>query len=497
MASHRPRVIVIGAGIAGLAAASALHKSGKVDVRVLEGTDRVGGRIHTVDINGRPVELGANWLHGARNNPLHDLCAAYNLKCEEFYYLSYWDDEPVLSLKFYTPEGREVDDDLVQEVARVSDELRDECDEFSAGPKGDVDPFQDSVGKYLKSAFDKYLRESDLSDAKLKKRLFDWMLGDECMNCAVDSLDELSLTSYGNYDGHEDQNFIVCQGFGSIPDVLYHNLPAESVYFRHEVIKIDWMGSTQASSSPLMENSSISCPVTVTCSNGNKFTADHVIITVSLGVLKERARMLFCPPLPCKKLEAINKLGFGTVNKILLEFEEPLLSSEKCNGIGFLRNSQDAQQDISEAEKVPEWISHLLLLHPHGKDSSILIGWFMGSANEEIENIPREEIGNQCVRLLSRCTGKVLPALLRVERSCWHGNAFTRGSYSYIPVESDGSVMDDLAAPLPDETAPLTFQPPLQLLFAGEATNSKLYATAHGAFCSGIREAERILKVLN
>ena len=71
--------IVIGAGIAGAAAARALTDAG-VSVAILEARDRIGGRIHSVDVWGAPVELGAAWVHGVRGNPITSLVAAHGLR---------------------------------------------------------------------------------------------------------------------------------------------------------------------------------------------------------------------------------------------------------------------------------------------------------------------------------------------------------------------------------------------------------------------------------
>ena len=72
------RVIVIGAGIAGLAAASRLQRGGIPHV-VLESRDRLGGRLCTVDLAGVPVDLGGSWIHHPIGNPLSTLCDEYGL----------------------------------------------------------------------------------------------------------------------------------------------------------------------------------------------------------------------------------------------------------------------------------------------------------------------------------------------------------------------------------------------------------------------------------
>src|SRR5258708_1348482 len=68
------KIIVIGAGIAGLAAAGALRDKG-YDVTVLEARKRSGGRILTQYC----VDMGAHWIYGTEGNPLTDLARRHAL----------------------------------------------------------------------------------------------------------------------------------------------------------------------------------------------------------------------------------------------------------------------------------------------------------------------------------------------------------------------------------------------------------------------------------
>src|SRR6202007_1391661 len=64
------RALVIGAGIAGLTAANALTHAG-VECVLLEARDRIGGRLHTADLGGSPVDLGGSWIHMPGGNPMN------------------------------------------------------------------------------------------------------------------------------------------------------------------------------------------------------------------------------------------------------------------------------------------------------------------------------------------------------------------------------------------------------------------------------------------
>lgn len=86
-----------------------------------------------------------------------------------------------------------------------------------------------------------------------------------------------------------------------------------------------------------------------------------------------------------------------------------------------------------------------------------------------------------------------IPKPRRILRSSWGSNPYIRGSYSFTRVGSSGADCEKLAMPLPYANS--TKAPPLQVLFAGEATHRKYYSTTHGALLSGQREATRLMEI--
>src|SRR5690242_4707355 len=68
------KVLVIGAGAAGLAAAADLQARG-IAVTVLEGRDRIGGRVWSHKDFGVSLDLGASWISGRNGNPVSKIAA--------------------------------------------------------------------------------------------------------------------------------------------------------------------------------------------------------------------------------------------------------------------------------------------------------------------------------------------------------------------------------------------------------------------------------------
>jgi phytoene dehydrogenase-like protein len=76
------RVVVVGAGIAGLTVANALAHAGVACV-VVEARDRVGGRLHTIDLAGCPVDMGGSWIHHPIGNPMRAFADQVGVGCRD------------------------------------------------------------------------------------------------------------------------------------------------------------------------------------------------------------------------------------------------------------------------------------------------------------------------------------------------------------------------------------------------------------------------------
>lgn len=95
--------------------------------------------------------------------------------------------------------------------------------------------------------------------------------------------------------------------------------------------------------------------VCIECANGNKIYAEMCLITIPLGYLKQHAARLFEPPLPDAKMEAIRNIAMGTVNKIILEFDDNVLPPDVFRLEVVWTEESESNADISETwiRKIP------------------------------------------------------------------------------------------------------------------------------------------------
>ncbi|XP_025253771.1 peroxisomal N(1)-acetyl-spermine/spermidine oxidase isoform X1 [Theropithecus gelada] len=486
-----PRVLVVGGGIAGLGAAQRLcGHSAFPHLRVLEATARAGGRIRSERSFGGVVEVGAHWIHGpSRGNPVFQLAAEYGLLGEkelsEENQLVETGGHVGLPSVSYASSGARVSLQLVAEMATLFYGLVDQTREFLHAAETPVP----SVGEYLKKEIGQHVTSwtEDEETRKLKLAVLNSFFNLECCVSGTHSMDLVALAPFGEYTVLPGLDCTFSKGYQGLTNCMMASLPEDTVVFEKPVKTIHWNGSFQEAAFP-----GETFPVSVECEDGDQFPVHHVIVTVPLGFLKEHLDTFFDPPLPAEKAEAIRKIGFGTNNKIFLEFEEPFWEPD-CQLIQLVWDDTSPLEDAAPALQ-DAWFRKLIgfVVLPAFASVHVLCGFIAGLESEFMETLSDEEVLLCLTQVLRRMTGNPqLPAPKSILRSRWHSAPYTRGSYSYVAVGSTGGDLDLLAQPLPADGAGAQ----LQILFAGEATHRTFYSTTHGALLSGWREADRLLSL--
>ncbi|KAM4635977.1 peroxisomal N(1)-acetyl-spermine/spermidine oxidase-like [Discoglossus pictus] len=486
MAPRGPVVLIIGSGISGLGAARRLHGHGLKNTRVLEATGRSGGRTWTQTFGKGLVEIGAQWIHGpSPQNPVFNLSVQHNLlgrdalleENQQVEIGGHPSDIPVI----YSSSGKQVSLEVALSVQNLYSSWLEKSREFTQN--GSVT--EASVGGFIKQEITRSSQEWDKDSTDLKMALLSALLKLECCISGTHSMDHVALGPFGEYTMLPGLDCTFPRGYSSLVNTIESSLPDDTVLLNKAVKTIHWNGSFQGGDSH-------SYPVQVECEDGDTFVADHVIVTVPLGFLKTQTASFLQPPLPAHKARAIENLGFGTNNKIILEFEEPFWDPE-CYIIQLVWEGESPLVQ-PHRDMRRDWVRKLIgfvVLQPPEQLGHVLCGFIAGEESEFMETLTDEEVITTITALLRQFTGKPnLRPPISIQRSRWHSEKYTRGSYSYVAVGSSGNDIDILAQPLPEEADAAK---PLQVLFAGEATHRHFYSTTHGALLSGWREAERLI----
>ncbi|XP_065777558.1 spermine oxidase isoform X3 [Muntiacus reevesi] len=170
----QPRVVVIGAGLAGLAAAKALLEQGFTDVTVLEASSRIGGRVQSVKLGHAIFELGATWIHGSHGNPIYHLAEANGLLEEttdgerSVGRISLYSKNGVAC--YLTNRGCRIPKDVVEEFSDLYNEVYNLTQEFFRHGKPVNAESQNSVGVFTREEVRNRIR-GDPDDPEATKRL--------------------------------------------------------------------------------------------------------------------------------------------------------------------------------------------------------------------------------------------------------------------------------------------------------------------------------------
>ncbi len=418
------KIIIVGGGIAGLAACNELMKSG-FDVVILEARDHPGGRASPPVNLGIPIGTGASWIHGVDHNPIALLnkhsANMVTINPEEFL--------------FFDDKGYPIPLPLIKKFNTKFDAFLKQAKKMAEG-------FQDVS---LAQALKKIIKFEDFSSVELalfkaKLKYFEGYIGE--------SYEFLSAKHWDDEEAWPGDNCFLISTYQPIVEELSKNCPIE---FNAIVTEIKMH----------KDNVEVITKNTV-------HVGDAVLITLPLGVLKEGS-VTFNPPLPVNKQNAIQNLGMGLLNITALQFSFSFWSKKSP----FLFFSQFDNLSIST----------FFNLH-HFVEEPILVGYSGGETARQLETYSDEQIIDKIMRNFQVIFGDNLPEPKNYVNTRWSRDPFSKGSYSYCKTDSSRADRNTLAEPVLD-----------RLFFAGEATSLKHPATTHGAYLSGVREAENIKKV--
>jgi monoamine oxidase len=377
-------ILVIGAGAAGLVAARALAKAGK-KVIVLEARNYIGGRIHTLYGSSffDKAELGAEFIHG-------DLPVTLNLLKQAGI------ASQTISLQMW----RYRDGKFKHEEEQV--EGWDEVMQKLADLKTDM-----PIATFMQQNF------GDKKYSEVTKSVLQFVAGYDTADPAKASAFALRKEWQSEDD---DAQHRIPGGYCSLISYLANDCKKHGgIIELNAIVKDIYWENRQ---------------VRAVTADGTEYTAGQAIIALPLGVLQlqenRQGAIHFHPPIP-KQTEAIGKIGFGAIIKILLQFDAPFWEDEQYGGI------KDPAFLFTE-EKIPTWWTQ-------NAGSPLLTGWLGGGAAIELKGATNEEIWQLAMQSLANVfklnENELKGRLITWRVANWTADPFTHGSYAYDMVGSD------------------------------------------------------------
>jgi monoamine oxidase len=390
--AERGDVIVVGAGVAGLAAAVELSRAG-LKVILLEARDRIGGRILTVhppSLNF-PVELGAEFIHGLADE-IWDIVRAAGLDTHE----------------------------VSGEMWCKREDRLSPCSDF-------LEELDDVLGRLKRGERDRSFTDF-LEECNCKPDDRDWAYSYvEGFHASFPERISVNSLVRGIEADHEidgERAFRILRGYDALVYQLHRGLREENVaiHLNSPVSHVEWCNGEAR----------------IRTSRDEEFTAARAIITLPLGVFKN-GDVEFSPELEMKRT-ALEGLAMGMVVRVVLQFRRRFwddLRDDRGRNMGAMSFL------FSKDPVFPTWWSVMPAKAP------LLTGW---AAGHKAEKLMRDgSIESEAVAALGSVLGVERRAIEEELETChvhdWQADPFSHGAYSYAVVGGENAA-NDLAAPV-------------------------------------------------
>ncbi len=443
--SEKQKVIVIGAGAAGISAAVRLANAG-LSVTLLEARDRIGGRIlmqHDPSFP-QPIALGAEFVHG-------------------------------LPPEIWEPlEAKKID---IKEVEGTPWCFRNgaliPCDFFSDVDeilkKMDASSPDESFLQYLRRTFPDSKSSPNFSEAK--KHALAYVRGFNAADPDRVGVHWLVEGMKAEEEIQGDRAFRSRNGYEDLLEIFRSQLSEANIEIRTQTVvrSVHWKPGEVRVHARREENAL-------------HFIAARVLVTLPLGVLQASAEtegaVPFVPSLAAYKSTALETLVMGKVTRVVVRFRRRFW--EDMSPAGSKKTLADMKFIFSDDEFFPTWWTAM------PENLPIITGWAPDDCSEKLQGQNRPSVVERALETLAKLLSLPKSQLSDLMEAAyfhdWQSDLFCLGAYSYGAVGSTGA-QKELGAPL-DGT----------LFFAGEATDITGHnGTVHGAIASGHRAAQEIL----
>jgi monoamine oxidase len=288
----KPEVIVLGAGLAGLAAAFALNKRG-CSVTILEARRRIGGRVFSHRLNEKDnlvVELGAEWI-GNSHERILALCSEFELELQDNHFDTHliYKGEHFPKGWSYSAEWEAKWKELLNGYPALSDEDKKNLD---------------------KTDWWRFLVKNGIGerDLDLRELLDSTDFGETIRSVSAYA----AFAEYAESDERNEMDLKIKGGNSLLADAFADRIGRGDIRYGHKAI-----GISQSEKK-----------VTVACQTDNgprNFEGDHVICAIPTFAV---SGIKWDPPLPLEKREAIDALQYARIIKVVVEFDKKFWGDE-------------------------------------------------------------------------------------------------------------------------------------------------------------------------